>query len=77
MEQRSRVKPGSWFDVSVVTDHRGRPTHLGAGEIAVEVLGAVMGLSVRERGFRVRTADGSELTLVREPEQCWYADVPV
>jgi hypothetical protein len=43
----------------------------------VEVLGAVMGLSVRERGFRVRTAQGAELMLVREPNQRWYADEPI
>ncbi len=67
----------SWFEVAVETDRRGRPAHIGAKRIPVEVLGAVMGLSVRERGFRVRTAEGSELTLVREPRQRWYADEPV
>jgi hypothetical protein len=67
---------GSWFAVTVVTDGRGRPTHVGAKNVVVEVLGTVMGLSVRERGFRVRTVDGSELTLVREPKDCWYADQP-
>jgi predicted regulator of Ras-like GTPase activity (Roadblock/LC7/MglB family) len=67
----------SWFDVIVETDRRGRPTHLGEKRVPVEVLGAIMGLSVRERGFRVRTAEGSELTLVREPKQRWYADEPV
>jgi hypothetical protein len=67
---------GSWFDVRVMTDTKGRPTHLGAQRVAVEVLGAVVGLAVRERGFRVRTADGSELTLVREPKNWWYADAP-
>jgi hypothetical protein len=40
----------------------------------VEVLGTVMGLSVREQGFRVRTAAGLELTLVREARHTWYAD---
>lgn len=66
---------GTWFDVAVETDHRGRPTRVvGQRRVTVEVLGAVVGLATRERGFRVRTADGSELTLVREPEQHWYAD---
>ena len=46
-------------------------------EPAREVLGAVMGLSVRERGFRVRTASGSELMLVKEPHRRWYADEPI
>lgn len=73
----STVKKRSWFEVAVRTDPRGRPTHLGDARTPVEVLGTVMGLSVRERGFRVRTAEGSELTLVREPKQRWYADGPV
>lgn len=77
LEKRDGVKQRSWFEVAVEVDRRGRPTHAGAKRIEVEVLGAVMGLSVRERGFRVRTAEGSELTLVREPKQRWYADEPV
>ncbi|MDF2693359.1 MAG: hypothetical protein K0S65_1742 [Labilithrix sp.] len=77
LEKRDGVKQRSWFDVPVDTDRRGRPTHVGTERIAVEVLGAVMGLSIRERGFRVRTAEGSELTLVREPGRRWYADEPV
>ena len=40
----------------------------------VEVLGAVMGLPERERGFRVRLATGKEITLVREAGHHWYAD---
>jgi hypothetical protein len=77
LEQRDGVKQRSWFEVDVDTDRRGRPTHVGPKKVPVEVLGAVMGLAVRERGFRVRTAEGSELTLVREPQQRWYADEPV
>lgn len=77
VEKRDGPKPRSWFEVEVQTDRRGRPTQVGANKVPVEVLGAVMGLSVRERGFRVRTAEGSELTLVREPKQRWYADEPV
>lgn len=71
------VKQRSWFFTKVETDRRGRPTHVGESRTSVEVIGAVMGLSVRERGFRVRTSAGSELTLVREPRQRWYADEPV
>lgn len=77
LAKRDGVKQRSWFEVPVETDRRGRPTHVGAKRVSVEVLGAVMGLSVRERGFRVRTAEGSELTLVREPRKRWYADEPV
>ena len=61
----------------VYLDARGRPVRVGEGRVSVEVLGAVMGLGVRERGFRVRTHDGTELTLVREPRERWYADEPV
>lgn len=69
----------SWFPVTVETDRRGRPIRVltKSGTVALEVLGAVMGLSVRERGFRVRTSNGSELNLVREAGPRWYADEPV
>jgi predicted regulator of Ras-like GTPase activity (Roadblock/LC7/MglB family) len=79
LEKRDGVKQRSWFEVTVETDRRGRPSHVqgAAKRVAVEILGTVMGLSVRERGFRVRTDEGSELTLVREPKQRWYADEPV
>ena len=77
LDKRSGAKQRSWFEVAVETDRRGRPLSVGAKKIAVEVLGTVMGLSVRERGFRVRTDEGSELTLVREPKQRWYADEPI
>lgn len=63
-----------WFPVSVTTDRRGRPVSVGAKNAAVEVLGALVGLSRRERGFRVRTHEGSEFMLVREPRDRWYAD---
>jgi hypothetical protein len=33
-----------------------------------------MGLRAGERGFRVRLDSGAEVTLVREPSGCWYAD---
>jgi hypothetical protein len=77
LAERDGVKQRSWFTMAVETDRRGRPTRIGPRKVAVDVLGAVMGLSVRERGFRVRTAEGSELTLVREPGARWYADEPV
>lgn len=85
-------KINMWFPVRVETDRRGRPVQVartddGGAEsgiagakhaaVQVEVLGAVMGLPVRERGYRVRTLDGTELMLVRESGHRWYADEPV
>jgi hypothetical protein len=63
-----------WFPVDVEIDARGRPVHVGSPAVRVEVFGSVMGLSRGERGFRVRTAAGTELTLVREPGNSWFAD---
>ena len=67
----------TWFPAAVTTDRRGRPVRIGEKEAAVDVLGELVGLSRRERGFRVRTANGSEFMLVREPGQRWYADEPL
>lgn len=64
-----------WYPVVVESDRRGRPRRVS--DAPVEVLGAVMGLPSRERGFRVRTEGGTELTLVRESRNCWYADEQV
>jgi hypothetical protein len=63
----------AWYAVEVDVDRRGRPVRV-APDHPVEVLGTVMGLTVREQGFRVRTASGLELTLVREARRTWYAD---
>jgi hypothetical protein len=74
-----------WFPVEVEVDRRGRPTTIAgtaaradasaqASGVTVEVFGSVMGLPQNERGFRVRTATGSELTVVREAGNTWYAD---
>lgn len=62
----------TWHPVEVQRDRRGRPRKVGA--LWVEVLGAVMGLPAHESGFRVRVQDGSELTLIREARNAWYAD---
>ena len=40
------------------------------GKIARDQLGR------SEIGFRVRSSDGAELTLVREPLDRWYTEVP-
>jgi hypothetical protein len=64
----------AWYPVEVESDRRGRPRRVG--ELPVEVLGAIVGLPPYEHGFRVRTSDGAELNLVREPRSCWYSDQP-
>lgn len=47
----------------------------GDGEwFDVEVLGAVVGLPHRERGFRVRLNNGHEVTLLREHVGRWWSD---
>jgi hypothetical protein len=74
-----------WTPVDVDLDARRRPYRLrpsrahrakdaAPAEHSLEVLGAVMGLRAGERGFRVRLDSGAEVTLVREPSGCWYAD---
>lgn len=71
----------AWWNVEVEVDSRGRPRWLrkpgSDARLALEVLGSVMGLIPRERGFRVRTEHGEELTLVRESLRLWYADAHV
>lgn len=65
-----------WFAVDVECDRRGRPTLVRVADASygAEVLGAIVGLRRRERGYRARLANGKELTLVREPGGFWYAD---
>ncbi len=65
-----------WIAVEVVVDRKRRPREvtLREGRHALEVLGTLIGLRARERGFRVRLATGAELNLVREPGGRWYAD---
>jgi hypothetical protein len=40
----------------------------------IEVIGAIAGLAVRERGYRVRLNDGAEMNLVRERHGIWFVD---
>ena len=71
------IAPGvqpAWFPISVTVDARGRPRSVAMPPLTVEVFGSVMGLPRGERGFRVRTSKGTELTLVREAGHAWYAD---
>jgi hypothetical protein len=76
-----RAAGHEWFPVRVETEN-GRPAHLGATfddgtrkrAQALTVLGALVGLGPRERGFRVRLGSGRELNLVREAGGFWYSD---
>lgn len=71
---------GPWWAIEVEVDGRGRPRRLkapGGESRTVEVLGAIVAHAPRELGFRVRTQDGEEVTVVREARRCWYADSPV
>lgn len=73
----STEKKGQWHPVSVELDRRKRPRCVATADRSVDVhavLGSVMGLSKYERGFRVRLTSGSELTLVREAGNSWFAD---
>jgi hypothetical protein len=66
-----------WHPVMVELDRRGRPRSVATPDRGVDVaavLGSVMGLPRREKGFRVRLSTGSEVTLVREPGNSWFAD---
>lgn len=76
------VAPSSsrWFSVEVETGRRGRdrkrPLRLRVAQRwqPVEVMGAVVGLAPRERGFLVRLPSGAEMLLVRERLGRWFAD---
>ena len=67
-----------WFSVDVQTEprDRARPVRVRVAEAwqPVEVMGCMVGLRPRERGFRVRITNGAELLLVREPSGKWFAD---
>jgi len=67
-----------WYRVDVETqepDHR-RPMRLRAAGRwhPIEVMGAIVGLQRREKGFRVRLPSGAEMLLVRECRGRWFAD---
>jgi hypothetical protein len=67
-----------WFRVDVETlapDHV-RPHRMRAAGTwqTIEVLGTMVGLRPREKGFRVRLAGGAEMSLVRECRRRWFAD---
>jgi hypothetical protein len=68
-----------WFWVQVESEHQGRAVRpkrlkVGGDFQPVEVMGAVVGLSPREKGFRVRLPSGAEMMLVRERLGRWFSD---
>lgn len=71
-------KGPAWHPVRVEAGRDGRPLAVVApgaiGPTAVEILGSVVGATAHERAFRVRTSEGVEVMLVREPGRQWYAD---
>lgn len=66
----------AWWPAKVDMDARRRPTRLHGATThhSLDVLGALVGLRKKERGWRVRLDTGAELNLVREPGNYWYAD---
>ncbi len=64
-----------WCHVDVETERR-RPVRVRvSGSFQpVEVMGAVVGLAPKEKGFRVRLPSGAEMMLVRERLGRWFAD---
>jgi len=67
-----------WFRVEVETspmDHsRPRRVRARGKWQPLEVMGAIVGLRPREKGFRVRLPSGLEMLLVRECRGRWFAD---
>ena len=68
-----------WFWVEVESERQGRAVRPRRLKVAgrfqpVEVMGAVVGLAAREKGFRVRLPSGAEMMLVRERLGRWFAD---
>jgi len=69
----------AWFSVSVRAEAEHRPSQLFVADKwqPIEVIGSVMGLHDRERGYRVRLPSGVEMMLVRERNGLWFCDEPV
>ena len=74
-----RTNRPAWFGVSVHTGAEHRPVELFFADNwqPIDVIGAVVGLRDRERGYRVRLPSGVEMMLVRERNGLWFCDEPV
>jgi hypothetical protein len=68
-------RPWHAIDVETAPHDVRRPQRIRAGDAwqPVVILGALVGAR-RERGYRIRTALGSELTVVREASGHWYSE---
>jgi hypothetical protein len=81
VDDNSEFRHQHWYRVEVRLDpDKRRPTDLwyGGEWMPLEIVGRYINfveLSRRTTGFRARLQDGSDLTLVREPLERWYADV--
>jgi len=72
-----RLGLSEWRRVRVRVGRDGVPrrVRLEAGwSSALQAIGPLAGTAARERGFRLRTEEGAELGLVREPSGHWYAE---
>lgn len=68
-----------WFGAEIREDRSHRPLAALRDEQwrEVIVLGGLVGLGARERGFRVRLPNGAEFNLVRERHGRWFSDEPI
>jgi hypothetical protein len=68
-----------WVRVGVRLGEGGQPREASVRGIwqALAIVGAETELTGFERGFRVKTEDGRELSLVREPSGFWFAGAPL
>lgn len=71
----------AWFGVSVRTEagaeHRPASILVAEAWQPIEVMGALVDLCERERGYRVRLPSGAEMMLIRERNGRWFCDEPI
>lgn len=71
-------RPVRWHAAEVLPrgNRKVRPSQIRARDQwhSLQILGTIVGLKSGERGYRVRVATGSEVTLVREPLGRWWTD---
>jgi hypothetical protein len=62
--------------ITVLSDALQRPRAVGIPPVNAEVLGETVGLPPGETGYRVRLANGCELSVVRSASGAWTASEP-
>jgi hypothetical protein len=77
LEEEHRTVHPVWSIVHLETDAKGRPYRIHKTPGSLEVIGTLTELGSGERGYRVRTREGSERTLIREVSGIWYVDAPL